>query len=301
MYLHNDIELFKDIITTTTSISGISETIIEKDYYISLILKQLSLIEPDAVFKGGTSLSKCFHVINRFSEDIDITFTKKLSQGQRKKLKYEVIGTISENLNLPISNWEQTRSRRNLNSYYFEYQSIYSLANPFLTPCVKLETALASRSFPVITKEVDSIIWQYLHQENKDLLIKYNLIPFSMKLQSLERTLIDKVFAICDYYLKGNIVNKSRHIYDIYFLLNDIKIDEKFFCLIPKIRAERAVLDICPSAKSEVNLQRLLQEVVQQDVYKTDYEQITSSLMIEKVAYNTAIQAVKQIIELNCF
>ena len=80
-----------------------------------MILKLLSEAEPGCVFKGGTSLSKCHHVIDRFSEDIDITFSDTLTQGQRKKLKNNVIANISKTLELPIPNWEETRSRRDYN------------------------------------------------------------------------------------------------------------------------------------------------------------------------------------------
>ena len=62
----------------------VSEDIVEKDYYVTLILKKLSEIEYPVVFKGGTSLSKVFGVIDRFSEDIDITFTEHLGEGRRK-------------------------------------------------------------------------------------------------------------------------------------------------------------------------------------------------------------------------
>ena len=47
--------------------------VIEKDYYVTMLLKLLSDKIPYIVFKGGTSLSKCYKVIKRFSEDIDIT------------------------------------------------------------------------------------------------------------------------------------------------------------------------------------------------------------------------------------
>lgn len=72
MFLHNDKELFKDIITETASSLGIDPSIIEKDYYVTVFLKEIVNIQPDIVFKGGTSLSKCYKLINRFSEDIDL-------------------------------------------------------------------------------------------------------------------------------------------------------------------------------------------------------------------------------------
>lgn len=51
-----------------------------------MILKQLAKAKPKCVFKGGTSLSKCHHVIDRFSEDIDITFSDRLTPRNVKNL-----------------------------------------------------------------------------------------------------------------------------------------------------------------------------------------------------------------------
>lgn len=70
MYLHNDQELFTEIISATANEMQLPVAIIEKDYYVTMILKELSKRAPKCVFKGGTSLSKCYHVIDRFSEDI---------------------------------------------------------------------------------------------------------------------------------------------------------------------------------------------------------------------------------------
>lgn len=74
MYLHEDKDNFKNIIEETADYLGKTTAVIEKDYYVTMILKLLSEQLEHCVFKGGTSLSKGFHVINRFSEDIDITF-----------------------------------------------------------------------------------------------------------------------------------------------------------------------------------------------------------------------------------
>lgn len=91
MYLHKENrELFRDAILLASQKLEVSEDIVEKDYYVTLILKKLSTIEYPVVFKGGTSLSKAFHVIDRFSEDIDITFTEHLGEARRKKLKYNI-------------------------------------------------------------------------------------------------------------------------------------------------------------------------------------------------------------------
>lgn len=79
MYLHKDHkELFRDIVQLTSERLHIAEDIIEKDYYVSMILGILANAKYTVVFKGGTSLSKAFGVIDRFSEDIDIAFTEHL-------------------------------------------------------------------------------------------------------------------------------------------------------------------------------------------------------------------------------
>ena len=73
MYLHQDKENFEQIILKINSETGIESGIIEKDYYVSLILQNLFDMVPNLIFKGGTSLSKCYKIIDRFSEDIDLT------------------------------------------------------------------------------------------------------------------------------------------------------------------------------------------------------------------------------------
>ena len=94
MYLHNDKDLFTEVITEANAQTGIAESIIEKDYYVTMILKLLAKSSPDMVFKGGTSLAKCFHLINRFSEDIDITFSEHIGESRRKKLKYNILKPV---------------------------------------------------------------------------------------------------------------------------------------------------------------------------------------------------------------
>ena len=67
MYLHNSKDTFKEIIIQARAEYGYEPEITEKDYYVSMFLKEITESGIDFVFKGGTSLSKCYHVINRFS------------------------------------------------------------------------------------------------------------------------------------------------------------------------------------------------------------------------------------------
>lgn len=85
MFLHNDKELFRDVIYSTATEQKLPVAVVEKDYYVTMLLRKLSQNAPECVFKGGTSISKCYHAIDRFSEDIDIAFSNRLTQGERKK------------------------------------------------------------------------------------------------------------------------------------------------------------------------------------------------------------------------
>ena len=119
MYLHEDREMFRTIVEQVAEESGKNSIVIEKDYYVTMILRLLSEQLELCVLKGGTSLSKGFHVINRFSEDIDITFNEHIGESRRKKLKHVVLKGISEKLGMPIVNWDETQSDRDYNAYFF--------------------------------------------------------------------------------------------------------------------------------------------------------------------------------------
>lgn len=90
-YLHNDVKAFEDAIMLTYKQNGLMPQAIEKDYYVTMLLQLLAQEMPYIVFKGGTSLSKCHKVIQRFSEDIDITIDTLLTQGQKKKVKQAIV------------------------------------------------------------------------------------------------------------------------------------------------------------------------------------------------------------------
>lgn len=301
MFLHNDKELFKDVLEATAEAQNRPIAIIEKDYYVTMILKLLAEEAPGCVFKGGTSLSKCHHAIDRFSEDIDIAFTDTLTQGQRQKLKNKTIAGISRQLGLTISDWDKTRSRRDYNCYTFDYQPVDGYVQESLISGVKMEVSLGSVSFPTVKLPVDSYIYQYLKKENEDLVDEFQLQPFHMNLQSLERTFADKVFAVCDYYMSGKIKRNSRHIYDLYMLLPQIVLDENYGMLIAEIRAQRAKMPVCISAQDGVNIPDILKNIIQSEAYRLDYEEITTYFQNQPIGYETAIRVLNQIIESKLF
>lgn len=220
--------------------TGKTVVVIEKDYYVTMILRLLSKELPNVVFKGGTSLSKGFKAINRFSEDIDITFDEHIGEARRKKLKNNIIKGISETLNMPISNWRSTQSDRDYNVYYFSYESVIGLQDDRMLFSVKLETALGSYAFPTEKVMIGSYLGDLFKNKNRqDLALKYMLDDFEMKLQSISRTYIDKIFALADYYIQGKSKRYSRHLYDIYKLKDCVEINQNFEKLFLEIREHR--------------------------------------------------------------
>ena len=299
-YLHENKEEFTTAINLASEKFGILPAVVEKDYYVTLILRKLSEKTDYIVFKGGTSLSKCYKVIKRFSEDIDITIDTKLSQGQMKKIK-SAIKEIADELRLSIPNIDDTRSRRSYNRYILEYQSVVNEPDEAIRTAVLMETSFAEISFPTVSLHVHSYIGDMMKDEAPEELINFGLDTFEMKVQGIERTLADKVFAICDYYLQDRVKRHSRHIYDIYKLLPLVPQNEEFKALVKEVRNIRSLTNICPSAQPNVNIPDILNFIIDNDIYKSDYQNITSRILEEDISYETAITAVKAIAEYDVF
>lgn len=172
------------------------------------------------LFKGGTCLSKCFKIIDRFSEDIDLSLDQNhYSQKNKRDANKEII-SICQKLGFQIINLKEVElhSHGNYNCYLIKYPCIFNDSS--ITPYIKIEMTYLVRSYPVIMKSADSLIYQSVIKEIKeDYIINNSLEPFEIEVQSLERTFIDKVFAICDYYLLNEVLRQSRHIYDIYKII----------------------------------------------------------------------------------
>lgn len=282
MNLHLNKELFNQAIVMASETMMINAAIIEKDYYVTYFLKELVAKEPNIIFKGGTSLSKCYKLINRFSEDIDLTYDnnkQKMTESKRREFSRSVVDTI-ENSGLELLNKNDIKSRRNYNQYQIGYNSIYSIQS--LKSHLILETEVSIYSFPLKILKADSYIYQYLKRHNHDdLITEYRLEPFLIKTQSLERTFIDKVFAICDYFLTSNCHGHSRHLYDLYKLHPLIKFDNTFRNLIYEVRTIRSTNKKCPSAQQGINVSKILQSIKQNDIYEKDYNEITRYLLLK--------------------
>lgn len=300
MVLHKDKKSFDIAIRAASRHFNVSPAIIEKDYYVTLVLRELAKQVPDLLFNGGTSLSKCYKIIDRFSEDIDITLdSEHQSQGKRKNLKYTIV-EICSNLGLNLLNENETRSRRDYNCYKIDYCARHSLSG--LNPQLLVETVFIVKAFPDEIKQASSMIYDYLKAVgNDEAIAQYELEPFDIRVQTLDRTLVDKVFAVCDYMLDNKTERQSRHIYDLSRLLTLVKLDDNLKALIKEVREDRKLGTKCYSAQDGVSVPNLLRQMIDTEFFKKDYEDSTEKLLSKPVTYEEAIKAIEMIIASDVF
>ena len=219
--------------------------VIEKDWWVTAVLRVLfSLPYANHLsFKGGTSLSKCWHLIDRFSEDIDIAvdreflgFSGILSKTQiSDKLRRAACSFVRDTLqhdlaeHLYNNGFSEDKVKVNVNItpvtttdpevININYDSVLSLSidgmddNRYILPKVKVEVSGRSMSEPISDVLIDSMIDQV-----------YPKAPFAepkFKVRAVlpERTFLEKLFLLHEEFAKPKdlirVERMSRHLYDI--------------------------------------------------------------------------------------
>lgn len=209
MKLHEFQTEFKDLITIVANKMHLPESAIERDYYIVMLLKNLADSEyaEKCVFKGGTSLSKCYPgSIERFSEDIDLTFlgideSDKVCDKAIKRIeKIMTVGADTEKI-------DAERSNRSKSMYVW----FGDKANR-----IKLEIGSSVRPDPYSKKTMKTYIQEFLEEVGAtDDIQKFELEAVTVNVLNIERTFVDKLMSVKRHAICGNIDAKARHIYDV--------------------------------------------------------------------------------------
>jgi predicted nucleotidyltransferase component of viral defense system len=226
MKLHNNSKLFSDIIRAASDNLKINPIFIEKDYWITLVLYKLaeSKYSQITVFKGGTSLSKGFDLINRFSEDVDIAIIKNEDQSGNtiKNLIRDVEKNITVELNEEILKGVTSKGSKFRKSV-FNYKSIIpgNLSNRII-----VEINSFANPFPYQLCTIKSFLYEFLIKTNNNNYIdQYELYPFEINILTKEQTMLEKISSLIRFSFSEDpisaIKSKIRHFYDIHFLLND--------------------------------------------------------------------------------
>lgn len=221
MTLHLEPELFSQLIILTSRYRNIPESAVRRDYWIVYMFMQLSKSDyvDKVVFKGGTSLSKCYpNSIDRFSEDIDLTFNTDENLTSRQYEQHlKLIEKIMTN-GLLVEKNKAERNERNKSSYVWFND---------VNDKVKFEIGSSVRPDPFGYKKIKSYIQEYLEFiGNTEAIRDYGLKEVSIQVLHISRTFIDKLFAIKRHTLGGTIKNKIRHIYDVTKIYNLDEIQE---------------------------------------------------------------------------
>jgi predicted nucleotidyltransferase component of viral defense system len=218
---------------------------IEKDWWVTTVLRALFSLPyaGNLSFKGGTSLSKCYNVIERFSEDIDIAvnreylgFSGTLSKTQIKdKLRRAACSFVRENLRFDVEKeLENQGISTDLFSIYVNvtpitttdpeiievvYQSLFE-DNDYIKPIVKIEVSGRSMNEPLQTVELKSIV----DETFADMLFANS--PFEINAVVPERTFWEKVCLLHEEFAKPQELIRtermSRHLYDLEKMTNTI-------------------------------------------------------------------------------
>ncbi|MBR5340892.1 MAG: nucleotidyl transferase AbiEii/AbiGii toxin family protein [Erysipelotrichaceae bacterium] len=277
-------DVWRQIVETVAAEERRNVQMVEKDTLQSMFLLELSKSELPFVFKGGTSLSKAYDLIDRFSEDIDLSADRKLSETERREVKNTILET-ADDLGLKLTNPDMVMSRYSYNKYVFEYDSLFS----DMPLEMIVETSFYQPVYPAENHEVYSIVGRFCQNRNISLPIAFEASIVKMKVQSLERTFINKVFAICDYRLQDMQDRDSRHLYDIAKILPQIRIDNNLKALVDKVRKDRMSSKNNPSAQPEHDIPKMLKEIIASRFYEPDYNNLTRKLLYDDVSYDEAV------------
>lgn len=228
--------------------TSIPEKAIEKDWWVTLTLKALfqSAYAKHLVFKGGTSLSKCWKLINRFSEDIDIALdpeafgmkyeehpTKSYLDRLRRKGCTFTSTTLRDELENQLAALGVTANAIIVEAepipekfpdtdpqvLYVKYNSLYD-PNPYIADQVKIEVSVRSLKIPFTTRPVLSILSEYFPNP------AYAETAFEVAVVEPRKTFLEKAFLLHEEFGKPDkskirSERMSRHFYDLVMIMDN--------------------------------------------------------------------------------
>lgn len=209
MNLHEYKDDFRQLCTLAAAYKHIPESAVRRDYHIVMMLKNLAESEyaQSCVFKGGTSLSKCYPgSIERFSEDIDLTF---LGMELSDKECDRSIKHIEDVMTVGMQTFKIGSERSNRSKSMFVWLDDEN-------DKIKLEIGSTVRPDPYFPRSIKTYIQEFLENNcHEDEVLKYGLHEVTLNVLGIERTFIDKIMSAKRHALCGTLRSKVRHIYDV--------------------------------------------------------------------------------------
>jgi predicted nucleotidyltransferase component of viral defense system len=226
MNLHHDLKLFSNTLRAASQHLDINLEFVEKDYWITLVLSRLanSKYVNESVFKGGTSLSKGYNLIERFSEDVDIAVINN-NEKTGNEIK-NIIRTIekeitSDLIELQIDGVTSKGSRFRKSVFEYVTTKKGNASNKLI-----VEINSFANPFPFQKLTIQSMVFDFLMQTgNEKYIEQYGLQSFQVNVLSKERTLLEKMVSLIRFSFEKSTVEsiseKIRHFYDLYYLMKN--------------------------------------------------------------------------------
>lgn len=227
MKLHENIQLYSDAIRFTAQQMNLKPEYVEKDYWVTKALFTIftNEIGKDTIFKGGTALSKCYKMIDRFSEDIDLVVLRRDGETDSKlKSKLKAVSTVAETVlpEVPVEGITHKRgmNRKTAHSYNKQFKGEYGQVRDVII----LESTWLGYYEPYTTKSISSFVGQMMTEHNQtDLAEQHEMRPFDLLTLEPIRTICEKIMSLVRFSYSENpmedLKKKIRHTYDLHQLL----------------------------------------------------------------------------------
>lgn len=239
MKLHTDKEAYEELLTLASEHTGIERYKIEKDYWVCKMLKEITFSEHGCkvYFKGGTSLSKGYGLIDRFSEDLDLfvfSGNRDSSKSAEKQIVKEVSNFLIEN-NADIYQPGESITGGNFRKLHFSYTTDSSVTGLKQHLEVELKCCdLADKSqmyYPSERRVITPIVTQFLESFGKpELIAKFALESFDVNCIDPRKTLCDKISRMvrCSFADDAipQIAKNIRDVYDLHQLYRQPEIQD---------------------------------------------------------------------------
>lgn len=234
MKLHKDLGAFEALLLDISRRTDIRSDIIEKDYYLTLLLKELSEKQETlpAYFKGGTALYKATGRMKRFSEDIDLTVEIHSCSKTQGKKRLEIAANGYSSLLRTSDKNRESNKKGSIVSVY-EYVPVTTVdADDALQRFgyVKVEATSFTISEPIEPLEISPLLFTEATLEQAEILKKdYDVKPFMINTIKIERIFADKILAAEFYYQRNMLLDTAKHLYDLTTMIEQDRIKELLY------------------------------------------------------------------------
>ena len=317
------------LIQRTEEIEHINPIAVEKDWWVTSILKALfqTSCSEHLIFKGGTSLSKGWALIERFSEDIDLAIDHrffgidKTTKSQREKLRkksreyimdilapeldkiLEQMGIVDYSLEKVVTvrtkdGVKPIDSDKDPTVLLIHYKSILDDTIEYIPPQVKIEISCLSMNEPTEQKQITSLVCKCFPEEDDETTCKIRTVVPT-------RTFLEKAFLLNEEFQKEHPRSHrmSRHLYDLEKLMDtpfgrQSLQDGELYAAIVKHRSQYYALKFFDYQKHHPSTIRIVppNEIIAD--WETDYQKMCNSFIYgEKLPFTQLLERMNELQE----